>query len=180
MKPTRTDPTNQNTVPVLDSAGKPLMPTRPSRARRLMRQRRARKRWVKGLFAIQMTDVITDDDDTVVEGTDLNIDPGASATGIAVVSNQDGTRRAHALVELRHRGNRVRNELAKRRTAAAQPTGPPPQPSATLQQPHKTPGLAAAVSGVSPRQHDDVGRTSSSTLSPSDTSASRPPCSTRS
>ena len=37
------DPTNQSTIPVLDSADNPLMPTRPSRARRLIRQGRAEK-----------------------------------------------------------------------------------------------------------------------------------------
>ena len=116
MKPTRTDPTNQNTVPVLDSEGRPLMPTRPSRARRLMRQGRAEKRWVKGLFCIQMTDVDAADPETAVDGVELNIDPGASATGLAITSERDGMRQAHALVELRHCGNRVRNDLAKRRT----------------------------------------------------------------
>ncbi len=116
MKPTRTDPTNQNTVPVLDSEGRPLMPTRPSRARRLIRQGRAEKRWVKGMFCIQMTDVDSTDEEIDVDGVELNIDPGASATGIAVVSEKGGVRQAHTLVELRHRGNRVRNDLARRRT----------------------------------------------------------------
>ena len=115
MKPTRTDPTNTNYVPVLDSEGRPLMPTRPSRARRLMRQGRAEKRWIKGVFTIQMTDVSADDPDTLVDGVDLNIDPGASATGMAITSEQDGERRAHALVELRHRGKRVKNKLERRR-----------------------------------------------------------------
>ena len=116
MKPIRMDPTNQNTVPVLDSGGRPLMPTRPSRARRLMRQGRAEKRWVKGVFAIRMTNVDADDPDTVVDGVDLNIDPGASATGMAVTSERDGERRAHALIELKHRGNRVKNRLEQRRS----------------------------------------------------------------
>lgn len=116
MKPTRTDPTNTNCVPVLDAEGRPLMPTRPSRARRLMRQGRAERRWIKGVFTIQMTDISADDPDTVVDGVDLNIDPGASATGMAVTSEQDGERRAHALSELRHRGKRVKNRLERRRS----------------------------------------------------------------
>ena len=41
MKRRNTDPTNTNTVAVLDAEGRPLMPTRPSRARRLMRDGRA-------------------------------------------------------------------------------------------------------------------------------------------
>ena len=116
MKPTRTDPTNLSTVPVLDSEGRPLMPTRPSRARRLMRQGRAEKRWVKGLFCIQMIDVDSTDEQVVVDGVELNIDPGASATAVAVTSEHKDVRQAHALIELRHRGNRVRNDLARRRS----------------------------------------------------------------
>ena len=92
------------------------MPTRPSRARRLLRQGRAKKRWIKGTFTIQMADVSAWNSDTVVDGVDLNIDPGASATGMAVTSNRDGKRHAHALIELRHRGNRIRNKLEKRRS----------------------------------------------------------------
>ena len=115
MKRRSTDPTNQNTVPVLDRDGSPLMPTRPSRARRLMRQGRARKRWVKGVFCAQMLDVDADDPNVEIEGVELNIDPGANATGLAVVSETPGGRRAHALIELRHRGVRIRNKMDKRR-----------------------------------------------------------------
>ena len=63
-----------------------------------------------------MADVSTDDPDVVVDGVEVNIDPGASATGIAVVSDREGTRRAYALVELRHRGSRVRNRMGRRRS----------------------------------------------------------------
>ena len=93
-----------------------MTPTRPSRARRLMRQGRAEKRWVKGVFTIRMTDVHADDPDTVVDGVDMNIDPGASATGLAVTSERDGERRAHTLIELRHRGKRVKNKIERRRS----------------------------------------------------------------
>ena len=116
MKARRNDLTNTNYVPVLDTEGRPLMPTRPSRARRLMRQGRAKKRWVKGVFTIRMTDVDAEDPSVIVDGVDLNIDPGASATGLAVTSERDGERRAHALIELRHRGQRVRNKLERRRS----------------------------------------------------------------
>ena len=109
------DPTNQSTIPVLDSADNPLMPTRPSRARRLIRQGRAEKAWRKGLFCIRMLDVDTDDDNVEVDGVELNIDPGAKATGLAVTSDSEHGRQAHALIELRHRGSRVRNKMDKRR-----------------------------------------------------------------
>ena len=115
MKRRSKDPTNQNTVPVLDSEGNPLMPTRPSRARRLMRQGRAKKCWRKGIFHIRMTDVSVDDRMWEVDGIQLNIDPGAKATGLAVVSDTPDDRRAHALIELRHRGTRIRNRMDRRR-----------------------------------------------------------------
>lgn len=116
MTTTSSGPTNRNTVPVLDTEGHPLMPTRPSRARRLMRSGHAPKRWVKRLFCIQMTDVDSNNPETVVDGVELNIDPGASATGMAITSEREGSRQAHALIELRHRGSRVRNKLERRRS----------------------------------------------------------------
>ena len=115
MKRRSTDPTNHNTVPVLDRYGSPLMPTRPSRARRLMRQGRAEKHWVKGTFCVRMTDVRAEDEDVEIDGVELNIDPGAGATGLAVVSETPDGRRAHALIELQHRGTRVRNRMDRRR-----------------------------------------------------------------
>ena len=115
MKTERTDLTNQNTVPVLGTDGEPLMPTRPSRARRLIEQGRAKKKWLKGVFAIRMTDVSADDPDVEVNGVQLNIDPGAKATGMAVVSETCERRRSHALIELRHRGTRIRNRMDRRR-----------------------------------------------------------------
>ena len=115
MKRRSEDPTNQNTVPVLDSVGTPLTPTRPSRARRLMCQGRAEKRWVKGVFCIRMLDVNVNDPGVKVDGVELNIDPGAQATGMAVVSETPEGRRAHALIEVRHRGTRIRNKMDRRR-----------------------------------------------------------------
>ena len=116
MKRRSEDTTNRNTVPVLDRDGSPLMPTRPSRARRLMRQGRAEKRWVKGTFCIRMLDVGADDEGVEIDGVQLNIDPGAGATGLAVVSETPDGRRSHALVELRHRGARIRNRMDRRRS----------------------------------------------------------------
>lgn len=116
MKRRSTDPTNQNTVPVLSADGEPLMPTRPSRARRWMLEGKARKRWMKGVFCVQMTDVSAADPDVEVDGVQVNIDPGAKATGLAVVSETIQGRRAHTLIELRHRGTRIRNRMDRRRS----------------------------------------------------------------
>ena len=101
---------------MLDRDGSPLMPTRPSRARRLMRQGRAEKLWVRGVFCVQMQDTGIDNDGVAIDGVALNIDPGAGATGLAVTSETPDGRRAHALVELRHRGTRIRNKMDRRRS----------------------------------------------------------------
>ena len=116
MRRRSVNPTNRNTVPVLDRDGSPLMPTRPSRARRLMRQSRAERCWVKGTFCIRMLDVGADDEGVEIDGVALNIDPGAGATGLAVVSETPDGRRVHALIELRHRGARIRNRMDRRRS----------------------------------------------------------------
>ena len=116
MKRRSEDPTNRNTVPVLDRDGSPLMPTRPSRARRLMRQGRAERRWVKGTFCMRMLEAGADDEGVKIDGVALNIDPGAGATGLAVVSETPDGRRAHAAIELRHRGVRIRNRMDRRRS----------------------------------------------------------------
>ena len=116
MKRRSTDPTNQNTVPVLDADGEPLMPTRPGRARRLMEQGRAKKKWLKGIYHIRMLDVSAGDPGIEVDGVQLNIDPGAKATGMAVVSETPEVRRAHALIEIWHRGARIRNKMDRRRS----------------------------------------------------------------
>ena len=116
MKRISTDPTNQNTVPVLDVNDSPLMPTRPSRARRLMRQGRAVKHWTKGTFCIRMLDVDADDEGVEIDGVELNIDPGSGATGLAVVSDSEQGRQSHMLIELRHRGSRIRNRMDRRRS----------------------------------------------------------------
>ena len=81
-----------------------------------MRQGRAKKFWHKGVFCVQMQDTGIDDDGVAIDGVALNIDPGAGATGLAVTSETPDGRRAHALVELRHRGVRIRNKIDKRRT----------------------------------------------------------------
>ncbi len=106
---------NPNMVPVLDSEGRPLMPTKPSRARRWTLQGKARKRWMKGVFCVQMVDVSADAPDVQIDGVQLNIDPGAKTTGLAVVSETPKGRRAHTLIELRHRGTRIRNRMDRRR-----------------------------------------------------------------
>ena len=114
----KTSPHNQNTVPVLDVDGKPLAPTRPSRARQWIETGKARKIWIKGHFAVQLTGPASGD---VVPEMALNIDPGYRTTGIAVVINHpDGTAQVVQGCELRHRTAavvmRMTSRSASRRT----------------------------------------------------------------
>ena len=70
---------------------------------------------MKGTFCIRMLDLRAEEDGVEVDGVELNIDPGALATGLAVVGETPDGRRAHALIEIRHRGTRIRNRMDKRR-----------------------------------------------------------------
>ena len=104
-----------------------------------------------------MKDVSANDDDTVVEGGALNIDLGASATGLAVTSETPDGRRAHVLIEIRHRGSRQKQAGAKAVTQA-QPSLKTSQLPAALRQPQKTHGLARPVAAQQARQHRDLRR----------------------
>ncbi len=77
----------QPRVPVISSDGHPLIPCRPKRARRLLKEDRAIKMWVKGIFAIQMTDR-TRAESNVPEMT-LGITPRSRTTGFAVTQEAE-------------------------------------------------------------------------------------------
>ena len=51
-----------------------------------------------------MTDVTADDPEAGLDGVEINIDPSAKARGMAVISESEDVRKAHALIKLRHRG----------------------------------------------------------------------------
>jgi len=67
-------------VPVVSSAGKPLMPCHPARARELVRRGRAVRRFRKGFFYIQLLDRSWEQTQPVVCG----IDPGSEREGFTV------------------------------------------------------------------------------------------------
>jgi len=67
-------------VPVVSSAGKPLMPCYPARARELVRMGRALRRFRKGLFYIQLLDR----DNGQVQPVACGIDPGSRWEGLTV------------------------------------------------------------------------------------------------
>lgn len=99
-----------NTVFVLSSTKKPLMPCRPARARRLLQAGRA------AVYRAQpFTIILLDRADGDVQPVEFKVDPGSKTTGIALVGDFP---KQGAIVlwaaELEHRGEAVRQGLADR------------------------------------------------------------------
>lgn len=69
-------------VPVLSSTGQPLMPTRPARAKRLLKSGRVYSLWSRGIFCIRMRDVSEGATQTIAVG----IDPGSKRESYSVLS----------------------------------------------------------------------------------------------
>jgi hypothetical protein len=73
-------------VPVVGKDGKPLMPTKTSRARRWIKEGKALPKWSKlGIFYVQLTV----DSGTNTQDIGLGLDPGSKFDGIAVVSRKE-------------------------------------------------------------------------------------------
>ncbi len=71
-------------VPVVSKERKPLMPTKPSRARRWIKEGKAVKRWSKlGVFYVQLT---VSPSDLETQPIAIGIDPGKKYSGIGVQS----------------------------------------------------------------------------------------------
>lgn len=69
-------------VPVISSSGKPLMPCHPARARILIKKKRAKPGFKKGIFYIRLVDR----EDGNVQPIVVGIDPGSKKEGITVQS----------------------------------------------------------------------------------------------
>ena len=69
-------------VPVLSSTGKPLMPCHPARARQLVKKGKATKRYLKGIFCIQLTERA----DGYIQPIAIGVDPGSKMNGYCVKS----------------------------------------------------------------------------------------------
>ena len=98
---------------VLDKDHKPLMPTTPARARRILKKGRARVHRLHP-FTIRLVDRTLAD--SKVQSVLVKIDPGSKETGIAVV-REDENKAHHALffINLKHRGVSIRDALLSRR-----------------------------------------------------------------
>ena len=107
-------PEEQPRVPVISADGHPLIPCRPKRARVLLEQGKAVRAWVKGNFAIRMTER-TRAESNVPEMT-LGITPGSKVTGFAVTQDQDETqeRRVVHAMELELIGHTISMKLSQR------------------------------------------------------------------
>lgn len=118
--PTRTAAAGAACVPVLDRCGRPLMPTHPARARKLLAQGRAVV--VNHTpFVIRLKDRTLEESE--VMGVDVRVDPGSRGTGIAITSDHDvpssstvpaRTRWGLFAVELTHRGSHISKRMQQR------------------------------------------------------------------
>lgn len=100
----------QNRVFVLDRRGRPLQPTTPARARRLLKAGRARVVKVTP-FVIRIVDRLVEDSE--VDGVQVKVDPGSVATGVAVTTVGDHPE-GLVLVEVQHRSKQISGKLKSR------------------------------------------------------------------
>ena len=70
-------------VPVIDINQKPLMPTKPSRARRWIRERKATPFWKRGVFCVRLN---VEPSASNVQDIVVGIDPGSKKEGFSVKS----------------------------------------------------------------------------------------------
>ena len=106
-------PYNQTSVPVLDRDGRPISPTRPSRARRWTESGRAVKVWKNGQFSVQLAD--TEADKCITPEMSVNVDPGDRTTGMAVMLNgADSRAKVVKACEVKHRGHTISQRMKTR------------------------------------------------------------------
>ncbi|GGP79757.1 RNA-guided endonuclease IscB [Streptosporangium pseudovulgare] len=96
---------------VLDRHGRPLQPTSPACARKLLRSGRAVVHRHTP-FVIRLKDRAAAD--STVQGVAVGIDPGSKHTGIAVFTEHDESRTGVYALQLDHRGGRIRDRLTAR------------------------------------------------------------------
>ena len=70
-------------VPVVDKENKPLMPTKPSRARKWIKSRKATPFWKKGIFCVRLN---VEPSDRNTEPVVIGIDPGSKKEAFTVKS----------------------------------------------------------------------------------------------
>lgn len=96
---------------VLSNTKIPLMPCHPSRARELLRDRKAAV-----YRRLPFTIILKDRSDGDTQPVELKVDPGSKTTGIALVGEFKRGRRAIFGANLSHRGQAVKDALDSRRS----------------------------------------------------------------
>ena len=103
-------------VPVVSKEGKPLMPTKPSRARRWLKEGKAVKRWSDtGLFYVQLTV----DAGEFAQPIAIGVDPGKKFSGIGVQSAKETLFQGHLILPFDTVRKRMEQRRMMRRTRRA-------------------------------------------------------------
>ncbi|WP_434222783.1 RRXRR domain-containing protein [Limnospira platensis CENA597] len=100
-------------VPVLSPSGKPLMPTKPSRARRWIRDRTAVGRWSDlGVFYVQLTQQPSGEETQTIA---VGVDPGKLYSGVGVQSPKATLFLAHLVLPFPAVKDRMKQRRMMRR-----------------------------------------------------------------
>lgn len=104
----------QKRVPVIDKNGNPLMPTKASRCRRMVRDGKAVGKFNKlGIYYIQLTD---DPSGTEKQEISVGLDPGKFYSGIGLVSKNFTLFMAHVFLPFETVKKRMEQRLMMRRS----------------------------------------------------------------
>lgn len=100
-------------IPVVSPDGKPLMPTKPPRARRWIRDGLAKKKWSDlGVFYVQL---VQQSSGAEVQPVALGIDPGKHYSGIGVQSSKVTLFMAHLVLPFQSIKDRMEQRRMRRR-----------------------------------------------------------------
>ena len=101
-------------VPVVDKNGNPLMPTKPSRVRRWLKEGKAIKHWSDvGVFYVQLT---CEPSDVQTQDVVVGVDPGKHFSGVAVQSANFTLFMAHLVLPFETVKKRMEQRRMMRRT----------------------------------------------------------------
>ena len=96
-------------IPVVDKDNQPLMPTKPSRARRWIQSGKATSFWKNGIFCVRLN---VEPSDTDLQDIVVGVDPGSKKEGFTIKSE------AHTYLNVQADAhNKVGRKLEKRREA---------------------------------------------------------------
>ncbi|MFP4121711.1 MAG: RRXRR domain-containing protein [Coleofasciculus sp.] len=102
-----------NRVPVVSKEGKPLMPTKPSRARRWVREGKAIGRWSDlGVYYVQLTQSAGEELQPIAVG----VDPGKSYSGVGVQSAKCTLAQLHLILPFTRVKKRMETRAMLRRS----------------------------------------------------------------